>query len=361
MARINGTAGNDILVGDVDLANLDDTIIGDAGDDVLFGLAGNDSLFGGDGQDILSGGLGDDLLDGGAGIDIAYYGDAISLDGVHGITVDLNKVGPQAIGADQGTDTLVGIEHVIGSLYNDVLSGDANNNTLEGLNGSDVLTGGQGDDVLTGGADADTFSYSFLRSEGTGRSETFKGWLTSQNLPTSGWTQDFFASKYTAFLQHLVDTYHIGADVNGDGKVKVDINQNSAAGTPKIEGLSAQELSSMFGDRESVSVKTGKTVHERWYSDSFKIDGGGEQALKSADGHDTIADFTFGVDKLDFSGAGTVTEAQFHSLFSVIQTDANHDGTNDTVIAIADSDFSVTLVGVNGHTEAEIYDQIHFS
>ncbi|NER26059.1 MAG: calcium-binding protein, partial [Symploca sp. SIO1C2] len=47
-------------------------------------------------------------------------------------------------------DTLVNIESLTGSNFDDHLIGDAANNTLWGL---------QGDDLLTGGADADNFNF----------------------------------------------------------------------------------------------------------------------------------------------------------------------------------------------------------
>jgi Ca2+-binding RTX toxin-like protein len=51
------------------------------------------------------------------------------------------------------TDTLVGIENLIGTAMNDTLTGDANDN---------VLSGGAGDDVLDGRAGIDTADYSLM-------------------------------------------------------------------------------------------------------------------------------------------------------------------------------------------------------
>ena len=61
--NLNGSAANDVLVGD-------------AGANTLYGDAGNDFLFGGAGNDLLIGGAGNDYLSGGAGNDIFYYGGA---------------------------------------------------------------------------------------------------------------------------------------------------------------------------------------------------------------------------------------------------------------------------------------------
>ena len=54
-----------------------------------------------------------------------------------------------------GEDSLVGIESVIGSRFNDNLVGDSQANELSGGAGNDVLEGGAGDDTLIGGSGID--------------------------------------------------------------------------------------------------------------------------------------------------------------------------------------------------------------
>jgi len=154
-----GTAGDDVIAGENVLVNI---INGLAGNDTLTGNAGNDFLYGGEGNDTLAGLAGDDLLDGGNGIDIVNY--SASPDG---ITLNLN-IG-NAFSAGSGNDTLVSIENVTGSAFNDyiagnneanalygcggndVISGNAGNDTIYGNGGNDNLYGGIGDDILNGG------------------------------------------------------------------------------------------------------------------------------------------------------------------------------------------------------------------
>ncbi|MEQ8355559.1 MAG: calcium-binding protein, partial [Kiloniellaceae bacterium] len=120
-------------------------LTGGAGDDVVLGVAGDQTLNLGGGDDTL------DL--------------SLSLDAV---TVDLGTAAAQLISATQGTDTLQGIENLRGSIFSDLLTGDANANTLTGLlgddtliggGGADVLDGGLGIDAMTGGAGADQFVF----------------------------------------------------------------------------------------------------------------------------------------------------------------------------------------------------------
>jgi Ca2+-binding RTX toxin-like protein len=111
-------------------------------------------ISGGAGNDMLAGGAGTDLLFGGAGNDTADYSLATA-----GVTVDLGNGLRQAIGADQGTDLLNGIENLIGSAFADTLSGDRNDNVLTGGGGDDTLTGGTGRDTLAGGTGSDIYRY----------------------------------------------------------------------------------------------------------------------------------------------------------------------------------------------------------
>ncbi|MBF6036702.1 retention module-containing protein [Pseudomonas sp. P155] len=155
---LTGTSGDDVLV-----AGTGDNIInaGD-GNDVLTAGSGNNELHGGAGNDLLYSGPGNDLLDGGTGSDTASYAHATA-----GVTVNLGLLGAQnTVGA--GTDTLTGIENLVGSNFNDTLTGDNNNNVINGGLGNDTLNGGGGDDLLiggmgnntmTGGAGADTFQW----------------------------------------------------------------------------------------------------------------------------------------------------------------------------------------------------------
>lgn len=140
-----GSAQGDTLTGDGSANRLE----GGAGDDVLSGAAGADSLYGGDGDDSLLGGAGADALYGGAGSDTADYSGSTAA-----VSVNLSTV--SGSGGDAAGDSYSSIENVVGSSYNDTLTGDAAGNYLYGGAGNDTLYGGQGDDTLQGGAGADT-------------------------------------------------------------------------------------------------------------------------------------------------------------------------------------------------------------
>lgn len=156
---IDGTPFKDRILG----LNGDDVIDGLEGDDVIKGGAGNDTLSGGAGDDVLrgngrddtlNGGIGDDILDGGRGFDTVSYADARS-----GVRVDLNIEGEQDTDRKgdslTGKDTLISIEGIVGSDYNDVLRGSDGSNVIKGGGGRDKIYGYDGTDILAGGRGAD--------------------------------------------------------------------------------------------------------------------------------------------------------------------------------------------------------------
>ena len=138
-----------------DLLGNIENLVGSSFDD---GLEGNDAanvLLGQDGNDRLRGNGGADYLDGGNGIDTALYVDSNA-----GVTVSL-ALGRGFDGTADG-DTLVNIENLVGSAFDDQLVGDDGANVLEGREGNDFLIGGLGADHLSGsifGSDVDTASY----------------------------------------------------------------------------------------------------------------------------------------------------------------------------------------------------------
>jgi serralysin len=168
MSIVRGTDGNDVKDGS-DLADImngfggDDELHGKGGNDNINGDAGNDQLFGEEGNDLLDGGLDEgtdkDTLNGGNGIDTASYSQV-----QHEMTIDLVK--GTAVGQDlNNTDTLVSIENLTGTNFDDTLVGNGAANLIQGAGGADEISGGGGadrlsgnggNDKLDGGANADT-------------------------------------------------------------------------------------------------------------------------------------------------------------------------------------------------------------
>lgn len=129
-----------------------ENVEGTSGADMLIGDAGDNVLRGHGGWDVLVGGAGADTLDGGASpvfMQTADYSGSSAA-----VTVDL--AAGTGMGGDAEGDSLIDIEILVGSSFDDTFVGDAQANELRGENGDDTLIAGAGDDVLDGGAGADT-------------------------------------------------------------------------------------------------------------------------------------------------------------------------------------------------------------
>lgn len=173
-----GEQGNDTVEGD----DGSDQIVGGDGDDTLRGQAGADRISGGAGRDMLYGGSGGDILNGGGGAGIGsdtgyVYGeeddDHIVFDhsstqfyGGPGVdTIDYSLTNspmevslfddtwdqtlPEPDGAVPWVhDAHSDIEKLIGTAYDDRLSGSNGPDSIYGGGGNDRLWGNGGDDVL---------------------------------------------------------------------------------------------------------------------------------------------------------------------------------------------------------------------
>ena len=116
MAVINGTNGVD-------------TLTGTSEDDQINALAGND---------VIKGSAGADKLGGGAGIDTVDYSAS-----AEGINVDVRLgVGLVGRGGDAEGDTLVDVENVIGTAFNDTFTVGPDATATKF-----TFTGGAGDDI----------------------------------------------------------------------------------------------------------------------------------------------------------------------------------------------------------------------
>ena len=108
----------------------------------LIGSPDIDSLTGDAGDNIIEGGPGGDTLNGGTdGMDTVSYRSSPGK-----VEVVLNT---SANFGDARGDAVTGFDNLIGSAFDDVLTGDTNPNVIEGLAGADTLNGGGGGDTLS--------------------------------------------------------------------------------------------------------------------------------------------------------------------------------------------------------------------
>ncbi len=317
MATYNGTSGNDTLTS----GTAADTLNGLAGDDSLYGGAGNDRLFGGDGNDLLVGGTGSDSLDGGAGTDTADYSAS---------TAAVNAtLGGTGTGGEAAGDTLTGIENLIGSAFNDTLTGDAADNEFWGGTGNDSLTGNAGNDTLWGGAGAD-------RLYGGNDNDVLIGGAGADSLYGGAGTDtvDYRDATSGVAASLATNTGTVG-DASGDIFSQIENLTGSAYNDTLTGDGSANQLTGGGGN------------------DSL-IGGSGADTLDGGDGNDTLAggsgsDLLYGGDGFDFLDYSTSTSGVSVNLATGAV--ASGDAAGDTILGfegVIGSGSNDTLTGNAG-------------
>jgi Ca2+-binding RTX toxin-like protein len=156
---LTGNAENNALIGN----NGDDLISAQAGNDTLNGGSGNDTLNGGAGFDVLIGGAGNDTLNGGVVLDHRFNTDFNSTNygyATAGVNINLSGItgkgstgsGTASGDASVGVDSLMNINLVSGSNFNDTITGSSALifEQFEGGGGNDTLDGGAITDTLNG-------------------------------------------------------------------------------------------------------------------------------------------------------------------------------------------------------------------
>ena len=213
-----GNAGNDILVGGVG----DDVLYGDGTIDlntnrVITTFADVGAAFGWvDGNDTLEGGLGNDLINGGGGSDTASYAHASG-----GVTVTLTTTGGSSTGAD-GNDTLVSIENVIGSSFNDTLIGNSGANVLDGGAGNDTASYA----TATGGITV-TLTATGGSSTGAGGNDTL---ISIENVIGSGFNDVLMGNSGANTLDGGVGVDTVSY-ANASGGVSVSLTATGGSST----------------------------------------------------------------------------------------------------------------------------------
>lgn len=143
----HGTDGVNLLVGSIS--------------DSLYGHGGNDAFRIDSALAVLDGGAGDDVITAFLStrmIDANNNGVGDFQSTTQGVELDL-ATGQILNDGWGGTGSLISVEGVYGSAYDDVLRGSAGNNLLGGAGGDDLLNGGAGVDRLEGGDGYDRLSF----------------------------------------------------------------------------------------------------------------------------------------------------------------------------------------------------------
>ena len=271
------------------------------------------TLNGGEGNDFLQGTLGDDIIAGGNGNDTASFATAFT-NGTTGVTVDLNTQGVAQNTVVAGSDTLSGIENLIGSQYNDTLTGDGNDNVIEGGLGNDTLVGGNGSDTasyagatagvtvnlaLQGGtqntvaAGTDTLS-GFENLQGSAFADTLTG-DANQNYIAGGAGDDTLNPGLNTVGQTDFLEGGLGSDTASFAGYTLDVTANLSTGN-----ATATVVGNLIAQMSSIENLTGGSGNDTLTGDA------NNNVIEGGLGDDTL-DGGLGIDTLRFTGSTAVT------------------------------------------------------
>lgn len=346
-------------------SDFNDRLTGTIGADDIRGSAGDDVLDGGnDGKDELHGGTGDDRLVGGKGLE-GFYGD----DGhdivdysrsEQAVRVNIGQISGGGVGGHATGDRYYHVEGIIGSAFDDVLTGTVFSqarpgiNSLYGGDGDDTLSGLTGSDLLDGGAGSDTACYGDSKTgvqidlvAGIGHSGSAEGdtLVSIENVLGSAHDDVVIASGAANNIAGRGGMDTVSYTASG-AAVQVNLATGSAnGGYARGDVLTLVEnlTGSAFGD--NLSGDTGSNVLMGGDGNDILRGSGGADILNGGNGNDTAAygesDAAVTVDLAAGTGAGGT--AQGDVLVSI--ENAGGTGFNDRLSGTAGDN---RLVGYEG-------------
>jgi len=292
------TSGND----DVSLYGAGQNVDALAGDDTIFdaGYVG-----------------GEDVIDGGAGNDTVSYVSAGSA-----VNVYLQFTGIDTGGA--GIDTLISIENLTGSDYDDRLIGDSNDNELRGEGGNDIIKGKGGNDTFYGDDGDDTL-------RGDSGDDIMYGGAGNDILFALAGLDELYGESGDDYLYGGLDADTLlggsGADVLKGNRGNDTISGGTGiddlrggGGNDDLDGGASNDFlygengaDTLFGGAgdDSLTGGAGSGVMDG-FADTFvyksTVDGGG--------GFDRVKDFENGTDFIDLQSFGFANFAAVQAISS---------------------------------------------
>ncbi|HEX9965298.1 MAG TPA: M10 family metallopeptidase C-terminal domain-containing protein [Allosphingosinicella sp.] len=271
-------------------------------------------LDGGEGNDFLQGTIANDVLSGGDGNDTASFAYAFSGGSTTGVTVDLNVQGVAQNTVAAGSDTLTGIENLVGSSLNDTLTGNGGDNVIEGGSGNDALAGGGGVDTASyaGGTAGVTVSLGLQGSAQntvTAGSDTLSGF---ENLLGSAFTDTLTGDSAANTLSGGAGDDTLNPGANAAGAVDL-LDGGAGSDTASFAGL-AGTTATLNGAADAVATVGGVTVATLRSIENLQGGAGADILTGDADANvidgglgDDVLNGGAGIDTVAFRGSAAVT------------------------------------------------------
>jgi Ca2+-binding RTX toxin-like protein len=299
---------------------------------------------------------GSDILNGGLGIDTVSYANNTG-----GVSVDLTAgrgyetVGGASLTGGIGavtvtsTDTLISIENIIGSAFNDRLYGTAGDNVFQTGRGRDIVYGLGGNDTIDY-SDAVAGVYVSLTSNPQNPINTVNGYAYEATIDGAS-----YANPATVGTNSTTDA--LSQISNATGSAFEDRLYGSAgnntlsggAGNDIIYGLGGSDILDGGAGNDTINGGSGNDVYIGGAgNDSLDLRTGGDDIIRfaaSGTGADTVwgfdSDPTGGQDLIDLTGRG-FTAANVRGSIAVATSGA------DTLVTIGTD--TIRLIAVNATT-----------
>ncbi|HEV2594746.1 MAG TPA: M10 family metallopeptidase C-terminal domain-containing protein [Sphingomicrobium sp.] len=241
-SNVNGQTGNVMIAPGVVIENA----IGGSGDDTIIQNAANNVLNGGAGNDTLS------------------YETATA-----GVSVNLSLTTAQNTGG-AGTDTITGFENLVGSAFNDMLTGGPTTVSISGGAGDDIINAGTANPTarltLSGGDGNDTFLIGtdtgpFVIDGGTGfntvdGSNAAGGLLLSTNYEAPGGV-DILGN-----IQKIIGSNYADTLIGGSGAILLGGGGNdsltSFQGNAQLAGGAGNDTYYVTGTTDQITENPGE-------------------------------------------------------------------------------------------------------
>jgi Ca2+-binding RTX toxin-like protein len=255
----------------------------------------NDWLTGDAQSNTFRGYAGNDTMDGGTGSDTVTYaatysrtsGLAINLivgEAANGVIVNL-ATGTASDGFG-GTDRLISIENVTGSLGADSITGNDSNNALSGGDGNDTIVSHTGTDVITGGIGTDLYmtglALSAITVSGTAGAYVFTSVLDGQTQTVNEMENYAFAGGAPVAVPVNMTFNAIGGATGGDNVIV------SAGLDDSVDGLGGNDVIYTLGGNDRVFGGIDNDVLVLGTGDDAGIGGDGNDYVVGEDGNDAL-------------------------------------------------------------------------
>ena len=331
------------------------------------GSSFNDTIVGDAQSNMLRGGNGDDTIDGGDGLDWADYAEATGA----GVNVVLkpnglgfgtamarlvDPVNNSTVKGSTGIDTLISIERVRGSNFDDYIQGDDNDNVIRGLGGNNTIDGGGGFDFVdyaqaSAGVNVD------LANAATGITVTHRhgqNTFTDQVKNVEGVIGSAFSDTITGGAGGN-EFISLGGNDSYDGRDGVDkVNYQYAAARMDIN-LATGNTSGWTSDRlDNIENVRGTEFNDLIIgnaADNDIIGGLGSDTIVGGGGNDTIDLVALGTAFGTGPGSTVKMQSLSEGTDTVLHFTANHPGHGGDLIDLS----GITGFGAQGTRVQELY------